>query len=43
MTTNVSARKGTAPRIALPNQQLLGVSGFGQFWVREIGMKKLLV
>ena len=22
---------------------LLGVSGFGQFWVREIGVKKLLV
>ena len=24
-------------------QDLLGVSGFGQFWVREIGVKKLLV
>ena len=23
--------------------ELLGVSGFGQFWVREIGVKKLLV
>ena len=22
---------------------VLGVSGFGQFWVREIGVKKLLV
>ena len=25
------------------NIDLLGVSGFGQFWVREIGVKKLLV
>ena len=24
-------------------RDLLGVSGFGQFWVREIGVKKLLV
>ena len=23
--------------------EMLGVSGFGQFWVREIGVKKLLV
>ena len=23
--------------------RVLGVSGFGQFWVREIGVKKLLV
>ena len=27
----------------VPYELLLGVSGFGQFWVREIGVKKLLV
>ena len=27
----------------IAHQLLLGVSGFGQFWVREIGVKKLLV
>ena len=28
---------------AIDVEELLGVSGFGQFWVREIGVKKLLV
>ena len=29
--------------ITSPFLDMLGVSGFGQFWVREIGVKKLLV
>ena len=40
------ARKArpTVPLDPLPGDpEVLGVSGFGQFWVREIGVKKLLV
>ena len=34
---------GQPNRIAPDATALLGVSGFGHFWVREIGVKKLLV
>ena len=33
----------TRSAAVLLERRLLGVSGFGQFWVREIGVKKLLV
>ena len=52
LATNLS--DGTLATLATSNDLLLniietldlrvlGVSGFGQFWVREIGVKKLLV
>ena len=41
-TPTLTPTSPSAPT-AIPTSTLLGVSGFGQFWVREIGVKKLLV
>ena len=44
-STEFSWESGTDPYLVGKDtpQPVLGVSGFGQFWVREIGVKKLLV
>ena len=39
----VPVEEGSPTGTDIATDTLLGVSGFGQFWVREIGVKKLLV